>query len=116
MVKWTKATEIEVLRDTAARLGPHTYTGAWLSDVLPEIEHLIAVDYPIEPNVIGPRRASDLAQKILAEARETAAALLADAHSEADTITRTARERSQTDRQTAREDLRRLIDRFRDNL
>jgi cell division septum initiation protein DivIVA len=101
----TKTDEIRMLRDTAARLGAESYAGAWLADSLPDLEHLITIDYPIEQNVIGPRGAANLAREVLADARKTAASLIADAHSEADRITRTATERADADRDKARERL-----------
>ena len=115
-VPWTKLDEIALLRATAEKLGPASYAGAWLADCLPDIEHLISVDWPIEDNINSPRRAADLAIATLADARKTASAILADARSEADNIMFQARGKAQKERQNAREDLRAMLQRIQDDI
>lgn len=42
----TKDQELEILRDTIARLGPNSYVGPWLLDQLPWIESDMRSDIP----------------------------------------------------------------------
>jgi hypothetical protein len=40
----TKSTELEILRDAVAKLGPDSYCGPWLQSVLLEVEHDLRCD------------------------------------------------------------------------
>ena len=42
----TKQDELDILRDTIARLGPNSYLGPWLQDQLPWIESDMRSDIP----------------------------------------------------------------------
>jgi hypothetical protein len=42
----TKQAELDILRDTIARLGPNSYLGPWLEDQLPWIESDMRSDIP----------------------------------------------------------------------
>lgn len=76
----TKAEEIELLKRTAAELGPDSYCGAWLAEVADHVERDIAADLPPVPSVDAWRRycvemqadAKDRADGILAAATDKA--------------------------------------------
>jgi hypothetical protein len=74
----TKATEIAFLKQTAEKLGPNSYCGPWLSNVLPDLIATINNDLTPEP-------------KLLAESYREAAAIVADAKAEAERMLAHAR-------------------------
>jgi len=65
----TKAQEIEILRDTVARLGATSYCGPWLADQLPSIESAITSDFAPECYAMSIREARIHCGQLLAEAR-----------------------------------------------
>ena len=75
----TKNNEIEILRETAKRLGPDSYCGEWLASILPQIEAEIRSDYiPIE----SPAETESRAKEIVATARLEAAEIVKRANEE----------------------------------
>jgi hypothetical protein len=82
----TKSEEIQILRDTIAKLGKDSYCGAWLSDQLPSIESAIASDYPPEIYAFSIREANIHSEKIIKLATDESAAIEKRAKSEAEKI------------------------------
>ena len=82
----TKSQEIEILRDTIARLGQNSYCGAWLADQLPSIESAIASDYLPEVYALSISEARIHCEKIIGQANDEAAAIEKRAKSEAEKI------------------------------
>lgn len=94
----TKAEEMEILEDAIRRLGPDTYLGPWLQDVLEEVRGLVRSDIFPElcirdaaqevrcmlENAGGARRLIlEEAHKDGARIREEAAAFVMQAHARA---------------------------------
>ena len=65
----TKSEEIEILRDTIAKLGRDSYCGAWLSDQLPSIESALSSDYLPDVYAFSIHEARIHADKIVAQAK-----------------------------------------------
>lgn len=82
----TKSQEIEILRDTIARLGRDSYCGAWLADQLPAIEMAITSDCLPEVYAFSIREANIHSEKIIKLATDESAQILTDARKEADQI------------------------------
>ena len=65
----TKAQEIDIRRDAAARLGANSYCGPWLADQLPAIESAITSDFAPEAYAMSIREARIHCGQLLADAR-----------------------------------------------
>jgi len=65
----TKAQEIEILRETVARLGATSYCGPWLADQLDSVESAIASDFAPEAYAMSMREARIHCGQLLADAR-----------------------------------------------
>lgn len=78
-----KSQEIEILRETIAKLGPDSYCGPWLAGQLEAICSAIASDYPPEAYALSPSDAAREAQKIISEAKRERAEIISDAQNRA---------------------------------
>jgi hypothetical protein len=78
----TKNEELQILRDAAAKLGPHSYCGPWLTAVIPIIERDIRSDNPPNPFTPEERAAVILreAEDVLRRAKSDAAIILQQAN------------------------------------
>lgn len=80
----TKNDELTIIRATAEKLGPHSYLGPWLLQLLPELEaHMRADCRPMitvtDSIAYAAKRAEFEADRIIREARAEAAKAKADA-------------------------------------
>lgn len=70
----TKNEELQILRDAARKLGPHSYCGPWLTAAIPVIERDIRSDLAPDPLTVGQhaaqiiREAEDVLRRAKAEA------------------------------------------------
>jgi len=80
----TKHQEIEILRDTIARLGPDSYCGPWLSGQLGAIESAMASDYSPACYALSPSEALKESMRLIQEAKADAAKIRADASADGD--------------------------------
>jgi len=101
----TKAQEIEILRDTVARLGANSYCGPWLADQLPSIESAITSDFAPEAYAMSIR-----------EARIHCGQLLADARAEVARMEKASVAQSKSRFDAADKELARKVDGFREIL
>ena len=74
----TKSQELQILRDTIAKLGRDSYCGAWLADQLPSIESAITSDYPPETYAFSISESRKQAEVILSEAKHASMKLERD--------------------------------------
>ena len=74
----TKSDEIQILRNTIAKLGKDSYCGAWLADQLPSIESAIASDYPPEIYAFSITETRKQAEIILSAAKHASMKLERD--------------------------------------
>ena len=76
-----KNQELEILRETIARLGPDSYVGPWLAQELPSIEHDLRSDYrPLITLAIAKAHA----KTTIDDARRQAHEIIVQAQSKAD--------------------------------
>lgn len=101
----TKSEEIEILRDTIAKLGKDSYCGAWLSDQLPSIESALASDYPPEAYAFSIHEARIHADKIVVQAKIEAQEIEARAKSDAEKTRETACRFADSIRQSLKRDI-----------
>ena len=102
----TKSEEIQILRDTIAKLGKDSYCGAWLADQLPSIESAIASDYPPETYALSIHEARTHCEKIISQANGEAVAIEKRAKIEAEKL----REAACKFNESIRADLKRSIE------
>ena len=84
-----KQTEIEILKDTAQRLGKESYCGAWMESIIPEIERDITSDMPPTPTPAGTREQHE---RIIDQAKRQAAKIIEAAQLEREAARKEARE------------------------
>lgn len=101
----TKSQELEIIRETIAKLGVNSYCGAWLADQLPSIESAMTSDYPPEAYAFSIREARIHCDKLIGDARREAFRL------ERDSI---AQSKARFD--AADKELKRKVDGFREIL
>lgn len=101
----TKSDEIQVIRDTIAKLGKDSYCGAWLVDQLPSIESAITSDYPPEAYAFSLREAHIHCEKIIGMAKEESASIEARANSDAEKTRETACRFADSIRQSLKRDI-----------
>lgn len=66
----TKRQELELLAETAAKLGPDSYCGPWLTKILPEVERDIRSDFfPMHSPEEVRKEANKIVDDAWAEAR-----------------------------------------------
>lgn len=82
----TKSDEIQILREAAARLGPESYCGPWLAEIIPFIEQDIRSDF-VPASIEAARKE---AARIISEATERGKELLRLAQLRADQVTHQA--------------------------
>ena len=104
-----KSQEIEILRDTIARLGADSYCGPWLSGQLGAIESAINADYPPEAYALSPADAFWESQKILAEAKKEAGEIRIRAERDASRERELARDWAGEFRQSVRNQLQSIL-------
>lgn len=80
----TKNDELAIIRSAAEKLGPHSYLGPWLMQLLPELEYHMRADIRpmicIADAVMVAKRAADYeANQIIRNANAEAAKVKADA-------------------------------------
>ena len=105
----TKEQELEIMRDTVSRLGSASYCGAWLRDIMPDIEATLRSD--IIPTV----RLTDTrleCQRIIACANERASELIGIAKKQASEIISAARSNEDSVRTSVANDLKRALELF----
>ena len=102
----TKSQELQILRETIAKLGQNSYCGAWLADQLPSIESAIASDYPPETYALSIHEARIHCEKIIGQANDEAAAIEKRAKAEAEKL----RESACKFNESIRSDLKRSIE------
>ena len=101
----TKSEEIQVLRDTIAKLGRDSYCGAWLAEQLPSIESALSSDYLPDVYAFSIQEARIHADKIVAQAKEESAAIEARAKAEAEKTREAACKFADSIRQGLRRDI-----------
>lgn len=79
----TKAQEIEILRETIARLGSDSYCGPWLAGQLGAIESALNSDYHPEAYALNPEEATLKAAEIIQSAKADASKIRQNAEEEA---------------------------------
>ena len=97
----TKQAELDILRDTIARLGPNSYLGPWLEDQLPWIESDMRSDIP-------PMSSYSQSRAVRAEELEDNRRRIADMESQANVRIREHGERLSRTFNSASSYLRRL--------
>ena len=102
----TKSDEIQILRETIAKLGQNSYPGPWLADQLPSIESAITSDYPPEVYVLSIVAARRQADEIISNAKDEADAIEKRAKIEAEKL----REAACKFNESIRSDLKRSIE------
>ena len=102
----TKSDEVQILRETIAKLGRDSYCGAWLADQLPSIESGIASDYPPEVYALSIHEARIHCEKIIGQANDEAATIEKRAKFEAEKL----RESACKFNESIRSDLKRSIE------
>ena len=102
----TKSQEIEILRETIAKLGKDSYCGAWLADQLPAIESAITSDYPPEAYALSIHEARIHCEKIIGQANDEAATIEKRAKADAEKL----RESACKFNESIRSDLKRSIE------
>ena len=102
----TKSDEIQILRETIAKLGRDSYCGAWLAYQLPSIESAITSDYPPETYALSIHEARIHCEKIIAQANDESAAIEKRAKSDAEKL----REAACKFNESIRSDLKRSIE------
>ena len=102
----TKSDEIQILRETIAKLGQNSYCGAWLADQLPSIESAITSDYPPEAYALSIHDARIHCEKLISQANEESATIEKRAKIEAEKL----RESACKFNESIRSDLKRSIE------
>jgi plasmid stabilization system protein ParE len=102
----TKSQELQILRETIAKLGQNSYCGAWLADQLPSIESSITSDYPPETYALSIHEARIHCEKIISQAKDESAAIEKRAKADAEKLRETACKFNES----IREDLKRSIE------
>ena len=102
----TKSQELQILRDTIAKLGQNSYCGAWLADQLPSIESAITSDYPPEAYALSIHEARIHCEKLISQANEESATIEKRAKFEAEKL----REAACKFNESIRSDLKRSIE------
>ena len=102
----TKSDEVQILRETIAKLGQNSYCGAWLADQLPSIESAITSDYPPETYALSIHEARIHCEKIIGQANDEAATIEKRAKFEAEKL----RESACKFNESIRSDLKRSIE------
>ncbi len=102
----TKTQEIEILRETIAKLGKDSYCGAWLADQLPSIESSITSDYPPETYALSIHETRIHCEKLISQAKDESAAIEKRAKSDAEKL----RESACKFNESIRADLKRSIE------
>ena len=102
----TKSQEIEILRDTIAKLGRDSYLGPWLADQMPSIESALASDYPPEAYALSIHEARIHCEKIIGQANEESATIEKRAKADAEKL----RESACKFNESIRSDLKRSIE------
>ncbi len=101
----TKAEEIQILQSAAEKLGPASYCGPWLEEVIMEIEHEIRSDMLPSPSIV---RTTREAEAILETALRQAGEIIETAKKGADKIVQDAYKRQEEIRAAARQHLQSL--------
>jgi hypothetical protein len=102
----TKSDEIQILRETIAKLGRDSYCGPWLADQLPSIESAITSDYPPEAYAFSIHEARIHCEKIIAQANDESAAIEKRAKADSEKL----REAACKFNESIRSDLKRSIE------
>ena len=102
----TKSQELQILRETIAKLGKDSYCGAWLADQLPSIEFAITSDYPPETYALSIHEARIHCEKIIGQANDEADAIKKRAKADAEKL----RESACKFNESIRADLKRSIE------
>jgi hypothetical protein len=102
----TKSQEIQIIRETIAKLGRDSYSGAWLADQLPSIESAIASDYPPETYALSIHEARIHCEKLISQANDEAVAIEKRAKADAEKL----REAACKFNDSIRADLKRSIE------
>lgn len=90
----TKSDEIQILREAAARLGPESYCGPWLAEIIPFIEQDIRSDLPPIATVSASRadaarismETTERCAEITKQAEATAAEIIRKAYAARDSV------------------------------
>lgn len=96
----TKQQELDIIKETAEKLGGNSYCGPWLRHMLPLIEQDMRNDFPIDvPNLLKLRAEMNLLsreiEKARAKANETIADMIDKARKQVNDYKMGARERIQ---------------------
>ena len=102
----SKSDEIQILRETIAKLGRDSYLGPWLADQMPSIESALASDYPPEAYALSIHEARIHCEKIIGQANDEADAIEKRAKADAEKL----REAACKFNELIRSDLKRSIE------
>ena len=102
----SKSDEIQILRETIAKLGQNSYCGPWLAEQLPSIESAITSDYPPEAYALSIHEARVHCEKLISQANDEAAAIEKRAKADAEKL----RESACKFNESIRADLKRSIE------
>lgn len=87
----TKQEEIDAVRQLAAALGPNSYLGPWLNSIACELDDSLRSDfYPLITLAESHRQATEVAQRIVADAKDQADTIVKNAEREANKIKQNA--------------------------
>jgi len=86
-----KSQEIETLREVAAKLGPDSYCGPWLSSVADEVKDEIRSDFFPSPSIAATKKECDKMREL---ARAAATEFENTARAKADAIVKEATDRA----------------------
>lgn len=86
----TKDQEIQILIDTATKLGPDSYSGTWLKEQIPFIQLDIRSDHPVGTAAVSISEAKEMVIK----SRETADKMLAETKKHCDRIIQEAKDQA----------------------
>jgi hypothetical protein len=105
----TKAEEILVIQDAINTLGPNSYIGPWLKEVLPQIQWAITSDFLPDVEIASIQDATRQAADIIEKANNRANTIIAQANTRAASTLKESNEYTQKQRETAINSLRRAI-------